>query len=148
MLIRYAFSRFRDLREDFVFQHDDALPYHSNELKAYLDGNLPDRWIARGGPILWPPHSYDLSLNDFSLWGYIKLKIHDTPIDSIEELRRRIRVELNRIIKRTLLKLWENTKSRLNDIMKHNGVHKKIFWTGKNSTHHWLFEVEKGSKNY
>ncbi|GBL73687.1 hypothetical protein AVEN_230681-1 [Araneus ventricosus] len=32
----------------------------------------PGRWIGRGGPVLWPPRSPDLTSLDFFLWGHLK----------------------------------------------------------------------------
>lgn len=32
----------------------------------------PICWIGRGGPVLWPPRSPDLTHLDFFLWGYLK----------------------------------------------------------------------------
>jgi len=123
MLIRYAFPRFRELREDFVFQQDGAPPHYSNRVRAYLDRKVPDRWIGRGGPISWPPRSPDLTPCDFFLWGHIKSKIYSTPIDSIEDLKIRIRAEINSINQETLQKVWENMKLRLNYIKQQNGGH-------------------------
>lgn len=82
-----------------------------------------DRWIGRGEPILWPLRSPDLSPWDFFLWGHIKSKIYETAIDSIEELKRRIRAEIDRINQESLQKVWQNLKLRLNYIMRQNAGH-------------------------
>ena len=57
------------------------------------------------------------------VWGHIKSKIYSTPIDSIEDLKIRIRAEINSINQETLQKVWENMKLRLNYIKQQNGGH-------------------------
>lgn len=44
------------------------------------------QWFRHDGPIPWPARLPDLSCLDFFLWGHIKTMVHDTPVDSGEEL--------------------------------------------------------------
>jgi len=46
--------------------------------------------IGRGGPVLWPPRSPDLTPLDFYLWGTLKDKVYRTEVTSLEELVQRI----------------------------------------------------------
>ena len=55
--------------QQVIFQQDDALAHHSREVRAFLDEQLPDRWIGRRGPVEWAPCSPDLTPYDFFLWG-------------------------------------------------------------------------------
>ncbi|KAJ4438562.1 hypothetical protein ANN_14509 [Periplaneta americana] len=50
----------------------------------------PDRWIGRGGPIVWPPRSPDLNPIDFYLWGHLKSLMYSSPVPDMESLRNRI----------------------------------------------------------
>lgn len=59
---------FPKIMKDFIFRQDGAPPHYSNKLKAYLDKKLPDRWIGRGGPILWLLHSRDFVAMFFLYW--------------------------------------------------------------------------------
>ncbi|KAJ4434494.1 hypothetical protein ANN_23056 [Periplaneta americana] len=63
-----------------------------------LNATFPDRWIGRGGPVLWPPRSPDLSPLDFFLWGNVKRFMYETPIDTAEELVARV-VEAAHVIR-------------------------------------------------
>ncbi|GBM42865.1 hypothetical protein AVEN_162277-1 [Araneus ventricosus] len=45
----------------FWFQHDEAPVHFSLEDRRHLNVNFPQRWIGRGGLVLWPARSPDLS---------------------------------------------------------------------------------------
>jgi hypothetical protein len=47
-------------RKSMRFQHGGALPHSARQVRKWLD-NVPDRWIGRGGPIVRPPRSPDLT---------------------------------------------------------------------------------------
>ena len=44
----------------------------------FLDAKLPDRWIGRDGPTLWPPRSPDITLLNSFYGGMLRAKIFDT----------------------------------------------------------------------
>jgi len=56
----------------FYFQQDGALPHFHRDVRAYLDENLPGKWIGRIGAVEFPPRSRDLTLFDFYLWWTLK----------------------------------------------------------------------------
>lgn len=68
--------------------------------------------------VCWSLRSPDLTPCDFFSWGHLKLKIYSTPVNSTKELKRRIVAEVRGIIEEPLKKVWDNTKLRLNFIMK------------------------------
>lgn len=47
-------------------------------------------WIAREGPVSWPPRSPDLNAMDLSVWGHVKSLFYATEANSLEQLRLRI----------------------------------------------------------
>ena len=47
--------------EEFYFQQDGAPSHYHRDVRAYLDENLPKRWIWRRGSIEFPPRSPDLT---------------------------------------------------------------------------------------
>jgi hypothetical protein len=53
-------------------QLDGAPPHFSSRVRAVLYGELPDRWIGRGGPILSPPPPDFTPLDFFSSGGVCK----------------------------------------------------------------------------
>ena len=74
------------IRNQSWFQHDGAPPHFSANVRALLDARYRNRWIGRGGPILWPPRSPDLTPLDFYYWGHLKNMIYQTPVESEVEL--------------------------------------------------------------
>lgn len=72
------------------FQQDGAAAHYGRRVRAYLDGQFPQRWIGRRGAIEWPARSPDLTPLDFFLWGYLKSKVYATKPQNLDELRNRI----------------------------------------------------------
>ncbi len=60
---------------------------------------------------------------DFFLWGHLKNKIFATPPATIEELKRRITVEIQNIAKKTLRKVFQNMMRRAVTCKNLDGVH-------------------------
>ncbi|GBN09587.1 hypothetical protein AVEN_211233-1 [Araneus ventricosus] len=48
------------------------------------------QWIGRGGSVLWPARSPDLTRLDYFLWRYVKSLVYETPVNSAEDLVARI----------------------------------------------------------
>jgi hypothetical protein len=62
-------------RQRMIFQHDGAPAHYSRRVREILNTRFPDRWMGRGGPIIWPARSPDLNVLDYFVWGYIKAKV-------------------------------------------------------------------------
>lgn len=73
------------------YQHDGAPAHSTREVSDILDNMFEDRWIGRRGPWIWPARSPDLTPLDFYLWGKMKTKVYETPVNSREELEIRVR---------------------------------------------------------
>ena len=56
------------------------------------------------GFIEWPARSPDLTPLDFYLWGYLKSKVYFDKPESLEELKNRIRAEIQQIRPQTISK--------------------------------------------
>ena len=54
------------------FQHDGAPPHYTIRVREFLNEIFPNRWLGRGGPVVWPPRSPDLTPLDYYLWGHMK----------------------------------------------------------------------------
>ena len=52
-----------------IFQPDGTLPHYANHVR---DQVFNGHWIGRGGPMVWPPRSPDLTSLDLFLREYIK----------------------------------------------------------------------------
>ena len=70
----------------------DGAPAHRRILvRNRLQELFPNRVIALGHPVEWPPRSPDLTPLDFWLWGDVKAKVYSQgPPGTLLELRRRI----------------------------------------------------------
>jgi len=42
------------IRTELIFQHDGAPPHFSRQVREILNAHYSDRWMDRGGPIIWP----------------------------------------------------------------------------------------------
>lgn len=62
-------------QESLWSQHVGASPHFAHRVYSYLSDNFTDRWIGRGGPILWPPRSHDMTSLDFYLWVSMKKNV-------------------------------------------------------------------------
>lgn len=78
--------------DDEIWFHHDGCPAHNaTEVKNYLHLTFPNKWIGRGGEILWPPRSPDLNPCDYFLWPFLKNQLYNfEEIESIESLKEKI----------------------------------------------------------
>ena len=71
-----------------IYQQDGTPPDFDYDVRGYLNGTLPHRWIGRASqddsPLLsWPPRSPDLTPCVFFLWGHVKDHVF-IPLDLAE----------------------------------------------------------------
>ncbi|KAJ4447246.1 hypothetical protein ANN_09250 [Periplaneta americana] len=78
-------------------QHDGAPPHFSLAVREHLDRRFEQRWIGRGGPIVWPPLSPDLTPLNFFLWGLMKSLVYEAPVETAEDLVARVVVAAGEI---------------------------------------------------
>ena len=70
---------------------------------AYLNDNLPRRWIRRASGednviLKWPPRLSDLTPSDFFLWGYVKTLVYFLHLPAnVNELKQRISIALETV---------------------------------------------------
>ena len=88
------------IRDRMWFMHDGAPAHFSLEVREFLNRTFNNRWAGRGGPQPWPPRSPDLNSLDFFLWAHLKTLVYSTPVNSVEELKNRIRTSCD-VIKNT-----------------------------------------------
>lgn len=72
------------------FQQDGAPPHYGRNVRAFLNGMFPNRWIGRRGEIEWPARSPDLSPLDYFVWGHIKDTVYKSKPQNIDDLRNKI----------------------------------------------------------
>jgi hypothetical protein len=78
----------------------------------YLDRTFPSRWIGRGGPIQWPPHSPDLTPCDFWSWGMVKESVYSRKVRNINELKDRIQTVVSSIPREMCVRALNATVAR------------------------------------
>ena len=88
--------------------------------------HFPGRWIGRGGPITWPPRSPDITPLDFFLWGYVKDRVYQTPVQDLVTLRERIVEAIQAIDVDMLQRVWMEMEYRLDLLRATNGAHVEV----------------------
>lgn len=103
------------------YQQDGAPPHFAVEVREYLNGVFPNRWIGRRGAIEWPARSPDMTPLDYFLWGYLKSKVYVNRPNNIESLKIRIREEIELITPETIQDVVDNFQQRLYYCQETNG---------------------------
>ncbi|GBO08792.1 hypothetical protein AVEN_104567-1 [Araneus ventricosus] len=57
------------MRSSMWFQHDGAPAHYSIDVRLHLYATYGQQWIGRGGSVLSPARSPDLTCLDYFLWG-------------------------------------------------------------------------------
>jgi hypothetical protein len=75
-------------REEVRFMQDGAPPHWLRKVRNWLEKKFPGCWMGCGSAnIPWPPHSPDLTMCDFFLWGYIKSLVYRRKLENVEEMK-------------------------------------------------------------
>lgn len=105
------------------FQQDGATCHTSNDTINFLRQNFPNHLISARGDIHWPPRSPDLSPCDYFLWGYLKERVYKEKPRTLEDLKRAIIAEINRIPRQMLNKVNSSFIGRLEKCIEADGHH-------------------------
>lgn len=108
-------------RQRMWFQQDGAPPHFALVVRDHLNRSFPNRWIGRGGYILWPPRSPDLTPLDYYLWGFLKDAVYANRSTTPEDLQGRIREAIARITPQVLRRVVENFRQRIQLCLQVNG---------------------------
>lgn len=103
------------------FQQDGCGPHNARQVKAYLDRRFPNAWIGTSGPVSWPPRSPCLNPLDYFLWGHLKDLVYSTPVENIEDLRRRITSSFRSIQARHIQLAIDQIPRRVDLCIENNG---------------------------
>nr|XP_022903109.1 uncharacterized protein LOC111415594 [Onthophagus taurus] len=85
------------LNNPLLFQQDGATAHTARNSMRVLREIFNGRLISRFGDLPWPSRSPDLTAPDFFLWGYLKAKVFASRPGTIEELKVKIREEVEGI---------------------------------------------------
>ncbi|PSN53790.1 hypothetical protein C0J52_06219 [Blattella germanica] len=127
MLQTYAIPELIRLGLDptnLYFQQDGATAHTARNSMAFLRTEFMSV-ISRFGDIPWPPHSPDLSIPDFFLWGYLKQNVYTRRLRTLQELKEAIIEEVATIDRDLLQKVFGSFRKRLQECMDCNGGHRE-----------------------
>ena len=106
-------TSFSGYKSKVWFQQDGASPHTAHIIRDWLKKVFQGRIVSKHFPFEWAPHSPDLSPPDFFLWGYLKDRVYQERPRTLEQLKEKIRTEVNGITRATLQKVMSNFKLRL-----------------------------------
>jgi hypothetical protein len=84
---------------------------------------FPGRLISLRGDVGWLARSPDLSPCDFFLWGYLNEKVFKHRPRSLEDLKERIRQEIDAIPPEITQTVMKNFRERLQQGVANDGHH-------------------------
>jgi len=96
LLARDLLPDIKQYSDYFTFQQDGAPAHRARETEELLKVETPD-FIP---PNLWPPNSPDLNPVDYWIWGILQERVYKTRSKDVDELRRRIAEEWDKIDQR------------------------------------------------
>ncbi|KYN18781.1 hypothetical protein ALC57_08895, partial [Trachymyrmex cornetzi] len=114
-------------REELIFQHDGAPAHFSRQARHVLDTRYPDRWMGRGGPIIWPARSPDLNVLDYFIWGHIKDLVEHIRNGTEAEAREAILAAFNTITPEMAHRATRNITRRAEICLREGGRHFEQF---------------------
>lgn len=88
-----------------------------------IGSELPDYLIVRGGPIICPARSPDLTSVEFFSWGYVKDKLYISRRTSLTQLKQIIKSSIRNIPKDMVQNVLQNMQSRFSAVFRENEEH-------------------------
>lgn len=107
------------------FQQDGAPSHRTRAVKEFLNDTFYG-WIGNGGTVDWPARSPDFNPCDIFLWGALKAKVYLTPSNGIDELRAKVRHEIQNISSEAIRNVYGNFCRRLEKCLNINGTHVEV----------------------
>ena len=124
MLETFLRPKLDDVDAEHVwFQQDGATAHTARRSLGVLREMFPGRLISLRGDVEWPARSPDLSPCDFFLWGYLKEKVFKHRPRSLEDLKERIRQEIDAIPPEITRRVMKNFRERLKQCVANDGRH-------------------------
>ncbi len=105
------------------FHRDGATCHTLKETLAFSHKSFDTRIISHLAAFPWPPHSPHLSVCDFFLRGYLKVRVYINKPHILAELWANIECKIRLITPALLKKVYEHFEKRLENCIEHNGEH-------------------------
>ena len=90
---------------------------------VFLRDQFGDRLISKGAEFQWAPHSPDLSVLDFFLWGYVKSEIYKESPQDIPQLKDAITNFMDTIPADMCARAIGNFRARAEEYIRRSGGH-------------------------
>ena len=105
------------------FQQDGATAHTARASMTAVRAAFPNHVISRFGDLPWSPHSSDLSMCDFYLWGFLKSRAYAGKPRTLGKLKTTICENIQEIGEETLVKVEANFRKQLQICARENGHH-------------------------
>lgn len=105
------------------FQQDGASSHTAKTSIRLLEDKFRTRFISKNGPHLWPPRSPDMTAPDFFLWGFVKSQVYCQPVQSIDDLKKRIKACIRGISTEVLRNAMASLPQRCKQCVQLRGGH-------------------------
>ena len=105
------------------FQQDGATCHTALVTMDLLRGEFDEYFISPSGPVKYQPRSFDLTLLDLFLWGYVKAHIYTDKLASIDALEDNTEAYIREIPPETLERVCQNCTKRMDHFRRNRGRH-------------------------
>ena len=99
------------MHKSYYFHQDGALGHRSKTVQSWLDKQFGGKFVKKDK---WSPRWPDLNPCEFFLWGYLKDRVYEKRLDSIDKLKEEIKIEISKTSKITISVGVENMNKRCN----------------------------------
>lgn len=118
LLENLPLSTFRHIE---YLQQDGCAAHNARNVHTYLNQRFGSNWIGTNGPVKWPPRSPCLNPLDYFLWGHLKDSIYYSPVNSVDELIRRIDNTIHNIPSQVVQNAVDDIKRRVRLCLQQRG---------------------------
>ncbi len=109
----YPFLQIKRITNKIIFQQDGVPAHFSMTVCSWLNDKFDGWWIGRGGPISQALRALDFTPLDFFACSHIKTNIYKTNIKDLNDLKIKIRQEIEAITKETLYNAFLKIKKKV-----------------------------------
>ena len=86
------------MHKSYYFQQDEALGHRSKTVQSWLEKQFGGKFVKK---YKWPPRWPDLNPCDIFFWGYLKDRVYAKRLESIDQLKEKIKIEISKTSKIT-----------------------------------------------
>ena len=102
------------VRMNMWMQHYVAPPHYALCSRQEMNEIFDEKWIGRGGAVVWPPRSPDLTSPDYFLWGFVGERVMAVAPTTPEDIKERIRRARTKITTQMLAEVRQSFHQLIN----------------------------------